>query len=87
MAYALKFLYVDSVKVEGVDFRVPRYKEYMILETITKLPIKVQNKYKVAYTDSLGFVESQPSPRCVKSHLCLHLLPEAIETVKPKVTF
>ena len=37
--------------------------------------------------DSLQKVEMLQSPRCVKSHLPLQLLPEQLWTVKPKAKY
>jgi Sulfotransferase domain. len=35
--------------------------------------------------NSVDMVEMMPSPRYIKTHLTLELLPEEIEEVKPKV--
>ncbi|XP_030749751.1 sulfotransferase family cytosolic 1B member 1-like [Sitophilus oryzae] len=39
------------------------------------------------FSDSLSFVENMPSPRFIKSHLSLELLPKKLFTVKPKVIY
>lgn len=87
-SYGLKFRYVDSVKINGFDTPIPRYTHLnMPFELMPEHLNDIKAKLGHAFSDSISFVESLPSPRCMRSHLCTHLLPEGIETVKPKVSF
>uniref|UniRef100_A0A1B6MJW5 Sulfotransferase domain-containing protein n=1 Tax=Graphocephala atropunctata TaxID=36148 RepID=A0A1B6MJW5_9HEMI len=38
-------------------------------------------------SDSVGLVEAMPSPRCVRSHMPLQLLPRQLTSVKPKIVY
>lgn len=40
----------------------------------------------VLFADTIEFTEEQPSPRFIKSHLPVSLLPKQIWTKKPKVS-
>lgn len=84
----MKFQYVDSVKMNGFDTPIPRYTHLkMPFELLPEHLNDIKGKLGQAFSDSVGFVESLSSPRCMRSHLCTHLLPKGIETVKPKVYF
>ncbi|PSN58317.1 hypothetical protein C0J52_00106 [Blattella germanica] len=54
---------------------------------LTVLMAHDEGEWKTGLGNSVEIVQQLPSPRFIKSHLTLDLLPAAIDTVKPKIVY
>lgn len=54
-------------------------------QTLTFDEIRFDDTFLLSIQNSVQLVNDMPSPRCIKSHLPLQLLPEQFDIVKPKV--
>ncbi|KAH1009132.1 luciferin sulfotransferase [Dendroctonus ponderosae] len=82
------FEHVGSITTETSKVPLPQYiKVDLPLSQLPSSMDELKVKLDLLFTDSVRFVEQLPSPRCIKSHLSIDLLPEQIWSVKPKIIY
>ncbi|CAG9770766.1 unnamed protein product [Ceutorhynchus assimilis] len=78
--------HVDFVKCPKTGLNIPRYEK--VVPSLEVLPNEnYRNQINQLCTDTLNFVANLSSPRTIKSHLTLELLPEQLMSVKPKIIY
>ncbi|XP_066248128.1 luciferin sulfotransferase-like [Euwallacea similis] len=83
-----RYVYVDSVKSDLYTFPIPRYKKAdLFFDQLPSSMESTKTKLMELFADSVSFVENMPSPRCLRTHLPVELLPEKMFTVKPKMIY
>lgn len=67
------------------NFSLIIFNIFHLLSRLTAIFGHEKGDWKNELGDSVSLVEQLPSPRFIKTHLPLELLPTQIHTVKPKV--